>query len=580
MKIQYLSIIFVIIILPVIIITSVYNRMQINTIQLQRDYDAKLLDATYSAIKAYQINTANNEFSRVNESKRRDIEAAIETFMTSLSTGLGVSGYGTSYIQPYIPAILFTLYDGYYIYAPTDNDGTIEHMLKSFVTYSQRYVHGNSIDVVISYTLDNYVTIYGRIGTEYVNRSGYLNYYLLNSNPSAQAEQLSEKLFITAETFASYTDTFAYTVDENGQQVYYDEAAGLWFTYSGNEMIQYLNTTYNRIDGQAILTISGIRYGFDGNRIEEENYVDGFIKEYPYFYQNKQKTYYDAETQRYFTYLDATKRYIGSSGVQYNGDASYANYLAESKEFTQWVVDNLNQLMISDARSVGNEQIPIFQGDNTRFLDINQYNMPEESTSLFNGHKREIIRISIEENLTSAINNYNKHSEALSTTYNFRMPVIQENEWDRILSNVSLVTFVQGLPVGFKTYNNYAIVTSGTNQEYVTEDSMYFINPSGTNYHRIGCTLLDMSQPVIGYRNSDFDRAKANVRAMNGSEEQQVYYYKHSQLPCYYCIVNRLASRMRNIFDVNSADYNWQEAQTRRNEYYKALGRERYNVVN
>ena len=201
MKIQYLSIIFVIIILPVIIITTVYNRLQIKTIQMQKDYDDKLITASYDAIKAFQINTEKNEYSTVSDSKRRDIEAAIETFMTSLSTGLGVGGYGTNYLKPYVPAMLFTLYDSYYIYAPTYDNGELEYILKPSVAYSQRYVQGNT-DVVINYTLDNYITVYGNVNGEYVRKSGYLNYFLLNQDVPEQTEELSERLFITEESFA------------------------------------------------------------------------------------------------------------------------------------------------------------------------------------------------------------------------------------------------------------------------------------------------------------------------------------------------------------------------------------------
>ena len=97
MKIQYLSIVFIIIALPIILVTSVYNSLQIKTIQLQKDYDDKLITATYDTMRAYQINTENNEYATASDSKRRDIEAAATTFITSLSTGLGVGGYGTSY---------------------------------------------------------------------------------------------------------------------------------------------------------------------------------------------------------------------------------------------------------------------------------------------------------------------------------------------------------------------------------------------------------------------------------------------------------------------------------------------------
>lgn len=91
MKIQNLAIIFAIIVIPVSLVLGYYVGMQIDTIKLQTAYDDKLSTAVYDAIKAYQINTANNPYAIINSSQKRDIEAAIGTFMNSFATGLGVS---------------------------------------------------------------------------------------------------------------------------------------------------------------------------------------------------------------------------------------------------------------------------------------------------------------------------------------------------------------------------------------------------------------------------------------------------------------------------------------------------------
>lgn len=91
MKLQNLAIIFAIIIIPIALVLGYYIGMQIDTIKLQITYDDKLSTAVYDAVKAYQINTENNPYSIINSSQKRDIEAAINTFMNSFATGLGVS---------------------------------------------------------------------------------------------------------------------------------------------------------------------------------------------------------------------------------------------------------------------------------------------------------------------------------------------------------------------------------------------------------------------------------------------------------------------------------------------------------
>ena len=121
MKLQHLTVIFAIIFLPIILITSYYIQRQVDTISLQLSYDSSLLDATYDAMTAFEINTANEDLSTVSDSLRSIIDAPTNIFLTTLSTNLGYSNASSSYIQPYIPAILYTLYDGYYIYSPSSS---------------------------------------------------------------------------------------------------------------------------------------------------------------------------------------------------------------------------------------------------------------------------------------------------------------------------------------------------------------------------------------------------------------------------------------------------------------------------
>ncbi len=84
-------------------------------------------------------------------------------------------------MNQYIPALVYTMYDGFYIYSPflnqngyeINNDNKNIYGLKPYISYSARYIT-NSVDVVITYTLDNYITIQGKINNKYINTSGYL----------------------------------------------------------------------------------------------------------------------------------------------------------------------------------------------------------------------------------------------------------------------------------------------------------------------------------------------------------------------------------------------------------------------
>lgn len=194
MKIQYLAIIFVIIIVPISLIMSAYIQNQIDAIQMQADFDRNLINATYDAVKGFQINTTNNKYSSISDSKIRDIEAAVNTFYNTLNTAMVQYSYSVDDVKLYIPALLFTLYDGLYISTNYDNvystkgegeDQKVDIKLngknyqngvKPYIYYSAKYRLKNGNIIVVNYTLDNEITVYGDFGDGegYITRSGYL----------------------------------------------------------------------------------------------------------------------------------------------------------------------------------------------------------------------------------------------------------------------------------------------------------------------------------------------------------------------------------------------------------------------
>ena len=119
MNLQSVTVIFVIIFLPIILVSNFFIQKEMDTINIQNYYDTKLIDATTDAISAFELNTANEDLSLIPDSLRGIVEASTNVFTTTLATNLGISSASKNKILPYIPAIVFTLYDGYYIYSPT-----------------------------------------------------------------------------------------------------------------------------------------------------------------------------------------------------------------------------------------------------------------------------------------------------------------------------------------------------------------------------------------------------------------------------------------------------------------------------
>lgn len=484
MKLQNMTVIFSIIVIPITLILSAYIGIQIDTAMLIRKYDTKLMDATHDAIVAFELNTINNKYSTNADSIRRDIKAAINTFSTSLAIGFGMSGSSSNSIMPYIPAIVFTLYDGYYIYSPhqydyeqivsiDENENTqtktktgYEHILEPYTYYTGRYKNGDN-DITINYSLDNYITIYGYLGNEYISYSGYL-----------------------------------------------------------------INISKLKVNADGIVT----EYILQGG--------DNLIL------TNERLTWKDENGSQKEVQNDSAKKYY-----------------QEAYEFTKWIKSNttlLSTVTPQNAIRSDGSKYDEFLNDNTEILSISTSNNPEDRASAFTQHKREIMKLSIQDNLNNSIKIYNEHSSSLGTHSNFRMPILTEDDWEKILTNVNMITFMEGIPVGTKIYNNYAIVTSTQNKQYINPNSIYFIDNTNT-YHRINCPVLkdnvSKGSGLIGYKSLDF-------RKLQNSNDSQLYYYKRPEYACYECIVNSL----------NEDEEISTLPPTLLKSYYSALARERYDL--
>lgn len=200
MKLQHLSVIFILIIMPIIIVLSEYMNTKIAIIKTKEIYDEKLLNSTYDAIKGFQMNTINSSLY-IPETRVKNIEASVNTFFNSLVTSFAYDGNRKEVMKEYVPAVVFTLYDGYYIYSPFKNtltnvndypdkddnvddevgddyaDNKVLNGLKPHVYYSCRYKINDNNDFIINYTMDNYIAIEGIVGGEYWSskeHSGYL----------------------------------------------------------------------------------------------------------------------------------------------------------------------------------------------------------------------------------------------------------------------------------------------------------------------------------------------------------------------------------------------------------------------
>ena len=273
------------------------------------------------------------------------------------------------------------------------------------------------------------------------------------------------------------------------------------------------------------------------------------------------------------------------------------DYYKDAYDFTKWFKSSgLQDLNYSDAIDTtiddeGNirESQHIFGESNTRkIFDFNTSNTNfndniENESSSFNEHRLAIIRHKIEVNLAIAITNYNAYSGATDNI--FQMPKLSEEEWDSIIHNISLISFLQGMSIGGKVYNGYSIVTNSESKEVVLENNIYILGTKDgqSQYYKIGDRgLTDGTVNITagayagsgsqtksaGRINIEFERGTLN----SADGTRKYYYYPLAKNNASYnsVIMQNEVNTYDDIYEyVNNTNTNLKTA------FYTALGRER-----
>lgn len=594
MKLQQLSVIFIIIILPIAMVLDTYVNNLIDVSNKEKNYNTTLYNSTYDSVRAYQMNTLNNSFASVNSSRERDINASVNSFFNSLASGFSSSGYTKNDLKDYIPALLFTLYDGFYVYGPYENNASIsssgkaefygeknndtkrnvEYGLKPYNYYSCEYSDGSTYDLIVNYTLDNYISINGWYGN--TNNSILAAGYYINPNKieinndtknvkisnggktiSLYPEELSEYISTydsykvqtdkgekTQNTKLSETKKYRY-INYNEEKYYFD---------SYNDESSKNNTSYEgipifKLDGNLRTYInSDMFYTLKNYTGQALNSLDTF-KDVNYYYYYKKAKDFSENAQKALSYIKLTK----------DANGKYNNIKTKSFNKSYKIITQNGVEINSDEENTSHVKYDYsdVKGEVFNFSTSNgKSNDPEMEESAFNRHRMDVIISSVESALEDSISNFNKYQ---SSTYSYRMPTISETDWYKIANNLCVLSFMQGVSVGnFKYYNNYAIVTNTKNKEFVSKDSIYVQDKINTNatilqntlgsnfyYHNPRCNEYssrkkDDTDGVIGYRTIDYEIQSASNNYLNGDNKDNeiANYYLQPGTGAYECVVS------------------------------------------
>ncbi len=525
MKIQHLAIIFIIIVLPMTLILSSYISSRVNTLDLQISYDTKLYNATYDAIKAFQLNTINSSTSDLSDSKIRDIQASVNSFYNSLQTNFGMNGYDQQDLQNHVPALVYGMYDGYYIYSPyhntEDNEKNDENGLifdlKPYVYYSCRYVSGTT-DVVITYSLDSYVTIRGQVGSNTVDLKGYLL-----SSADATSDVKYRNIKIDGEN------------DVIKEQI----------IIGGSSGAESKIVPCRKITGVKYYKVGDDYYRISNGKLQKRSPSSLPVK----VGEGVNEIVNNTNAQEYYKQSYQLKQYILGSALR---DLRTTDAVDENGNHISW--DNAGYKIFEE----------LDNGLNSTQIEDNDSN--------FNSHRIDVIKYCIEKNLSVAISNFNNVSG--STTV-FEMPKLRGTDWDKITKNVSMISFLQGLGIGGKIYNGYAIITNNKNEEFVADESIYIETADGY-YHNI----KDKDLAIVslagarGYFNTDYEKKSIDYEIGEGDETvvKSGNYYPREALGCYHSIVSQDGMQDRDVQDILAENADLAKI------YYTALARERYGL--
>lgn len=514
------------------------------------------------------------------------------------------------------------------------------HYLSNKIAYAARYSSTVTQfqNAIVNFTLDNRMYVYTNItdseGNEKaISRDGYLVYfkegetilpnikinsddtiefgnkinetvyaYLFEDNTgikktkesSIQSEILTEQIVYTDDESSYELGTFKYVYDIQHEKLYYDETKadtdntmGVFFTLDRNKKRSYLYADGSQVRYKSVSVLLG----------ECNNNTTSYKKIYQALCGKKKgrwyintKTDYDENMEYIEEGSSLTRRLnreikdlkklgldnkVGFAAIY--RDFSAISYFVESYAFTNWVRNNLGnitrQQYIQYDLTAGEYKLAtentIEEGNN--IFNVSYDNNPEDPNSPFVIHKKRMMKELIMENLNLAISNYNYGGE-----FGFKIPQITYGDWEHLFENISILAFVQGMPIGLKNYNNYTIATSKFNREYVNPNGIY-LSGADQNYHYPYCNKVQ-NTPYTGYRSVEYI-LKNYTNKSNGVEN--LLYYEHdeknnnnSELACYYCLVNS-----ENYVQLKEDDID-PDIETKiyyqNKAYTEALARERY----
>ncbi|MGC6583732.1 hypothetical protein ACPV3A_02020 [Paenibacillus sp. Dod16] len=201
-----------------------------------------------------------------------------------------------------------------------------------------------------------------------------------------------------------------------------------------------------------------------------QRYIPAFVViGYDGYYIYSEQEYLDANGDKALKHVWSQKKpysYKDKAGniFSFTLDDYITVYQANSKELKQGYLFEIDPLTSQKFVS------PMWVGSSIPLI---------HDTTNFDNIRRQTIVSLIQSDLEYEINKHNNLVRRYGVSYTFTLPSIDQEEWDNTIDDVGVLAFVQGIPVGTKYYNNFALGGA----RIIKKQEITGITVNGTKYY-------------------------------------------------------------------------------------------------
>lgn len=150
--------------------------------------------------------------------------------------------------------------------------------------------------------------------------------------------------------------------------------------------------------------------------------------------------------------------YAARAGSEYDQESSLIHHWGDKKPYVYADAGGNSIAFTLDS------YVTVYDAAEKRWLSGRQDELKDETVIpllqdnlRFEAVRRSAIVHSIEQDLEQAIHLHNDYAARQGVRYTFTLPTISQEEWNNTLDDVGIIAFLQGIPVGDRYYNNYAL---------------------------------------------------------------------------------------------------------------------------